>query len=490
MKQNSISLKNESLRSSTWLFSGKISIFFFQTLILAILARLVSPEEFGIMSASLVIYGFATVFSEVGIGPALVQHTNITEKHINTGFTSSMLLGVVLILSIYFLAEIFAIFMGIPEIKQVIRVLSILFFLESIKTTSYALLQKKMNFKYISIIESISYVLGYGLVSIILAYHKFGIWALVYGMITASVFQITLYILKVNHKWKFKIHWIELKELFSYSSGYTLARLANYAGNNGDNLLVGKLMGTSALGFYSRGYVLMIRPVNLIADSMMKALFPAFSSIKNQNFRLKSIILRAIELILTIGFSLSVLLFHFSDLIVLTLFGNEWTMTTPVIQAFALVVPLRLCYRVFDTYLKSTGKVYSLFLIQVVYMICTFSSVYLAHPYGIKAVAFSVVGAFFINYFLFLLIVVHSLGITFREWIKTNLKGLFWATIIILALAVSHIFCQYIGGTQIFGWIIDFSLIILCIAIGIYFLGSKMVPKDVLTMLHREKQII
>ena len=180
-------LTHRTLSGFVWMISGKGIRFFLQLIIIAVLARLLSPEDFGVVAAALVVINFSEIFSLLGVGPALVQRPTIEERHIKTGLTTSIFLGTLFAIIIIVLAPYISYFFDIEGLKPVLRVLSVTFVIHGAGTISESLLQRNLLFKWLTLAQVVSYFIGYGLVGIYMAHTNYGIWALVAANIVQAL---------------------------------------------------------------------------------------------------------------------------------------------------------------------------------------------------------------------------------------------------------------------------------------------------------------
>nr|HPM32700.1 oligosaccharide flippase family protein [Chryseolinea sp.] len=220
--------------------------------VLAVLARLVSPKVFGVMSIALVVLEFSKMFGQMGVGPALIQRAELEHRHLTAGFTLSLVMGLFFATLLIALSPLISVFFNMPDLKDVLRVISLVFLFDSFTLIAQALLQRNMRFKVVVSFEIISYTVGYGGIGIFLAYQGFGVWALV----NASLAQAFLFMMMLvwaqpfPKRLGYDVH--AIKDLLFFGGGFTLAKIGNYLATQGDNLVVGKTLGAGALGMYGR----------------------------------------------------------------------------------------------------------------------------------------------------------------------------------------------------------------------------------------------
>ncbi len=427
-------LKNETLGGFFWLFGGSGSQAVLQIIVLSILARLVTPYEFGVIGIALIVIRFSRIFSQMGMGPALVQRPELTQAHIRTGFTSSLLLGGFFALTLIASAPYVAAFFEMPELTAVLKVIALIFIIDSFVVVSQSLLQRKLKLKLYALAEVISYAIGYSTVGITLAYLGFGVWALVYARLGQVLIRSVIVSYLEPHSvipyWNHKA----FKELFYFGSGYTIAKIANYLAGQGDNLVVGKLLGADALGFYSRAYQIMVAPAALIGGSLDTALFPAMSTVQKNKKKLQNAFLRSIELIALASLPASAVIIVNAPEIVLVLLGENWTDVIFPLQILGAGMLFRVSYKISDSLARALGVVYKRAWRQIVYATAIFIGAYVGSYWNIDGVAVGVTIAIVVNFLLMAHLSLKELGTGWSPFFERHSRAL---ALSIITLVVS-----------------------------------------------------
>src|SRR2546426_696852 len=169
-----------------WLASGKAAYAGLQLVVLAVLARLVSPADFGVVSAALVVIGFSAIVSQLGLGPALVQRPDLEPRHVDTAFTASVLFGLALGGVLWAVAPAVAGFFRTPGVAPVMRALAWVFPLQGLGTTAESLARRDLQFRWLALLDAKAYGLGYGVVGVGLALPGWGVWAPVAGEVAEA----------------------------------------------------------------------------------------------------------------------------------------------------------------------------------------------------------------------------------------------------------------------------------------------------------------
>jgi len=301
-----------------------------------VLTRLLSPEDFGLVGMILVFTGFAAVFNDMGFGAALVQKLDLNQHHKNAVFWLSIVIGGLLTLIIAIAAPYIASFYRVPALQPLTVAISVIFFINAFATVKVALLQKAMNFRTISAAQLISTAFS-GLLAIYLAYSGFGVWSIVAMYIAGAILYVL--VLWAIAPWRpdFSLRWAALKDLSKFSRNLVGFSAFSYWTRNGDNLLIGRFVGSAALGIYARSYTILLLPVWQISAIISNVMFPALSAIQNDVGRVRDMYLKSISVISLVTFPLTLGLLVLSRPFVLALFGDNWAGMIPILQVFGIL---------------------------------------------------------------------------------------------------------------------------------------------------------
>ena len=307
-----------------------------QFVVSVILARLLTPSDFGLVGMIMVFTGFAALFGGTGFCSALIQRQGLQERHYSTIFWFNVILGLLLTLAFVAGAPLVSRFYNEPKLAVLTRLLSVNFLIGSFGMVQGAMLNRTMGFRAIAIIQiavgTVSGAAGIGM-----ALTGFGVWSLVVPRLLTS--PIDLFFLWSVTRWHPKAIFDRsaLKELLGFGSSATAVGILNYWERNADNLLVGKFLGTSALGIYSRAYSTMLLPVSQVWGVLSKVMFSALSRLQDDRARTKDIYLRCLSMIALVTFPMMMGLLCVADHFVLAVYGAKWAAVVRVLQILSLV---------------------------------------------------------------------------------------------------------------------------------------------------------
>jgi len=333
-------LNKQVISGSFWSAASNIGAQAVNFAVTIILARLLIPEDFGVIAISSVIVGVITLFQDLGMGSAIIQKKEIDEDHLATSFSVSVVTGLVIAALVIGISPIVASFYGKSILKSIIMVYSIGFVLSPLVSIHNSILTKNLEFKKIGILNVLNQVLSGG-ISVILALTNFGVWSLVLGKLVAQSMMIPVY--WKTAKWipKFRFRKSCFQDLFSFSSSLLGFNILNYFSRNFDNLVVGKYLGATTLGYYSVAYNLMLKPLELISWSVGRVLFPAFSRIQDEKERIRATYLKILRAISIVTFPMMTGLMIVAREFILTFYGGRWEPVVVPLQLLCIVGALQ-----------------------------------------------------------------------------------------------------------------------------------------------------
>lgn len=412
------SLLKITIRGVKWSTFGTAINAMAQLIVTISLTRLLDPSAFGLLAMASVTLRFGSYFSQMGIGPAIIQKNTITDDEIKAAFTSSMLLGILFFAIMWFAAPLTVGFFQTPEVINIVRIMALSFIISGFSVTSMNLLRRRMNFRRLAMIESMSFIVGYGVVGIVLAYRGFGVWSLVIcSLIQGSMTAIMAYV-SVKHKLSPTIKWQPYKELYSYGSRVSLINFLEFLGSNLDTLAVGRILGTMALGLYNKAFMLINLPVEYFVSSISKVLFPSFSQIKDQTDKLRKAYLSTF---LFIGIVLTSVCFGTipaSNEIILTLFGNKWIGSIAVLQILAVATPLNFLSHISAIICDSTSNLNVKLKLQFFYVISLSLLITILSRFGLIGIATAIAIGELLRFICYVIIMERILKIKYKDFVQ------------------------------------------------------------------------
>src|SRR5437867_9592077 len=214
-------LTRQTLGGLVWIGGGKVVYAGLRLLVLAIMARLLSPADFGIVGAALVVVGFSAIFSQLGLAPAIVQRPVLERRHLEAAFSASVLFGLLLGVLLWVSAPLAARFFHIPGVEPVLRVLAWMFPLDGLSAIAESQVQRELRFRWLATMEVLTFVLGYGVVGVVLALLGAGVWALVAAQMAQTALYTVILIVSRPPALRLLPDSAAFGELMYYGGGFT-----------------------------------------------------------------------------------------------------------------------------------------------------------------------------------------------------------------------------------------------------------------------------
>ncbi|MBU1122670.1 MAG: MOP flippase family protein [Candidatus Omnitrophica bacterium] len=381
-------LKKKIIRGLKWSGISQVGKQVSQFIVTVVLARLLSPGDFGLVAVAMVFINFALIFGELGLSSALVQKQNTFDTHFSSAFWLNIICSIVLTLVFIGLAPLIAAFYHNSALKPVLMVMSLNFVLVSFTAIQQTILQKEMDFKALAIRDIVAVIVS-GVVGIVLAYRGYGVWSLVYQLLMFTFVDGIL--LWFFSKWRPKfIFSIEaIKDIFHFSANVTGFNIINYFARNVAQLLIGKFLGFNALGYYALAYKIVLYPLQNISGVINKVMFPVFSRIQNDLKEVRNAYLKMVKAISLVAFPLMVSLFVFAPEFVHVFIGKKWEMIVFLIRIFCVCGIVQAVSITVGNIRLSQGQSRMQFKIGSIHFICMIIAIWIGLFWGIYGVAFS-----------------------------------------------------------------------------------------------------
>ncbi|MBN1266398.1 MAG: lipopolysaccharide biosynthesis protein [Anaerolineales bacterium] len=320
-----------------------------------ILARILAPEDFGLVAMGLVFIGYLEMLNELGVGHALIYHQGDVEEKSNVAFVMSVSVNVFLAVVAVFAAPLASFLFHEPQVIPIIRALSISFILSSLGSIHAARLKKELQFRKVFLPE-FGRAAAKGLVSITMALMGFGVWSLVLGQVAGVLISNILYWIVVP--WRPRLHFDPkvARSLLGYGSQIILVGIVGMIHKNVDYLIIGNRMDPEQLGFYTMAFRIPDLVILSVCYVVSTTLFPAFSKIQDNLVELRKGYLSSLKYISLLTVPLAIGLYLLSSEIITLFYSEKWSASIPVMQMLCLYTLFySLSFNAGDIY-KAIGK--------------------------------------------------------------------------------------------------------------------------------------
>jgi O-antigen/teichoic acid export membrane protein len=363
------------------------------------ITRILLPEDFGLVGMILIFMAVGQTLVDSGFGSALIWKKDPTPADYSTVFYFNISFSLVLYILFFLLAPFIAGFYDEPQLTNLIRVLCLNFIILSFSLIQQTVLQKRVDFKLLTYVNVAGSLIA-GIIALYMAIKGFGAWAIVIQILAKSF--ITSLLLWIFNKWRpiMVFSWFSLKELFNYGSKLTLAGLIytifQYLYFN----VIGKLFPVASLGFYTRAVQLQEFPVKTIASVFNRVAFPIFSTIQNDNERLKNAVSKTLRTMVFFTFPILLGLIAVSDQLIEVVLTEKWL---PASGYFKLLCFMGLFYTfqaINGEILKTKGKSSWVLKLEIITKTILVINIFITWRWGITAIIWGQMVTVFISYII------------------------------------------------------------------------------------------
>lgn len=379
-------LSELAIRGVFWSGGGQFARQLIQLPTSIVLARLLVPGDFGLIGMAMVFVAVAQMITDFGIGAAIVQSRELPPRAVASAFWANLLFAGALCVALLLGAPLIAAFFGERRVGPVLIALSAGLLLAAMTTVPRALLQRRMDFHGDSR-ASVFGALGGALAAIGAAATSLGVWALVLQSLVASLLTLLFTLIRASWWPRLVFSWSSIRGLVKFSTGVLGSNMLGYATRHADNLLIGRVLGSSALGYYSLAYRLMLFPLSQVSETIGKVMFPALANLRDDLARFRQAYLLSIGGIATITFPMMLGLLAVVDEFILVAFGAAWLPMRRVLAVFCLVGMIQSIGTTVGTIYLSTGRVRRLFVVSLCFTPVFIASFVVGLAWGLEGVA-------------------------------------------------------------------------------------------------------
>lgn len=410
-------LKQKAVKGLIWsgaqIWGGQIISF----VVILVLAHLLEPKAFGLLAYASVFISFIQIFVDQGFGDAIVQRTQIESGYLDTAFWTNLLSGIILTILCFAFSEHIGDLFQEPQITSILHWLSISFFLLGLSGVQQSILRRELAFKQLAIRSLISSITG-GIVGIIFAAMGFGVWSLVAQNLTNN--SVGVIVLWNISSWRprFAFSRNGFRDLFAFGSNIVGINILNFINRHADDFLIGYFLGPSALGFYTIAYKLLLTLTKALTGVTNAVAFPAFSRIKDEPERMRSIFCQAIRYTSLISFPIFIGIAILSSELIPAIFGPNWYSSIPVMQALAFIGVLHSVFYYNASAVLASGKPSWRLGVTLVSGVSNIIAFGVAVRYGIVAVAVAYVIRGYVLAPLEIWVVKKAIGLNIKIYLR------------------------------------------------------------------------
>lgn len=454
-------LKKKAVTGIAWTSIERFGTYFIQLIISIIIARILSPDDFGIIGMTAIFMAVANTLLDSGFGNALIQNQERNETDYSTAFYFNAVVGVILYAILYLSAPFIAEFYKTPILTPVCRVIGLSLILNSLTIPQTAKLTAEFRFKELSYITIIAQLIT-GIIAIIAAYYNAGIWALVLQNVSSCLLRILLieYVTRWIPTKKFSIQ--SFKWMFSFGSKILCSGIINTIYNNLYTLIIGKIYTPTQVGYYTQGDKFAVLPSSTLLQIVMKVAYPLMAEVQNDTEKLRTAYQKLLRIPTFILYPILVGIIVYAHSLIELLLGEKWIPAVPILQILCLGSFFDPLTHINLNILYVKGRTDLVLKLEVIKKSLAFLILFTMIPFGLWWLCAGRVLYGLVAYIINCYYTAHYIDFGFWEQMKYNIPIIFKALLMgagcycITFIEISPIL-QIIIGT-IFG-IISYTLI-------------------------------
>jgi O-antigen/teichoic acid export membrane protein len=413
-------LKERAVYGVKWSAASTFTITLLKYIKLALLARLLIPEDFGLLAMLLVVVGLGQIFSDMGISLAIIWKQDATKEELSSLYWFNIFTGIVISCAVFFASPLVAGFYHEPRLKSLVMLMSSVFLISSVGIPFQMILQKELLFKRLSESEIAATAIG-TIATVVLAFLGIGVYALVWGQIIDTTARAIILTLAGWRSWhpSLRLKAKELKPFIRFGVFNLGERLLNFLYTNVDYIIIGKFLGGEMLGIYTLSYQLVIEPFSRINPILTRVAFPVFSRKQGDDAALNRGYCELSAMVAFLTFPILVFTFSTSPLFVPLILGSKWIPAVSIIRILVILGAIRAMINPLGSVLYAKGRTDLAFYWNLIAVTGNTLVFWYMVRYGLYAIAWSENATTFIYYILSLLIL--------RKVIRLSYQGYFSA---------------------------------------------------------------
>lgn len=326
---------NKIVKGFAWTAIERFSIQFVQFILGIIIARLITPAEYGVLGILMVFINISQVFIDSGLGSALIYYNNSKKEDVQTTFTFNLGISSILFIILYFSSPYLETFFHLEQLAKYMQVSALVLFTNSLIVVPTALLKIRLDFQSLAISNLTSTVLS-GIIGVVMAYLGYGVWALIGQLLSKSFLQFIL--LFIQCKWipRLSFHKESFRRLYNYGIKIFSASCITKLIEEGTTFFIGKVLAPFSLGIYTRSNQFASLPATSLGTIVSSVLFPSLSALKNDKSKFNQIYINAIKYQGLLSIPLFLWLAMVCEPMIRLLLTEKWIAVVPVLQILSI----------------------------------------------------------------------------------------------------------------------------------------------------------
>jgi O-antigen/teichoic acid export membrane protein len=438
------SLTTRTLSGAKWSAIGRVAQQVVALSTTAVMARLLTPADYGLIGMCTFFLGFASIFRDLGMSSAVIQQKRVEEPLPSTAFWLNAIFGGLTCVACVLGAPLVARFYHTPALTNIMRSVSLAFLVSSLGSVPSALLSRAMAFRKVAVTEVVTTLAAAG-VGISCAWSGLGVWSLVAANLTSATTESLAFGLQSGWRPKWAFDFAQIRNIFGFSANLSGFQILNYFARNADNMLLGRYVGATALGFYQYAYTLMLYPLDHVSAALGRVMFPAFSQVQDDNQRFRIAYTRVCVVIAAMTFPMTLGLVAVAGPLIDVFLGPRWHPAARLLMILAPVGLVQSIVTMVGHIYMAKGRTDWMFRWGLFACPLLVASFVVGLPWGTEGVAISYAAVFYALTPAALAIPFRLIDLSLWEFVKRLMPALEYSLLMFLATIVTRIGLEQLG---------------------------------------------
>ena len=425
-----MSLKKKAVKGFAWNMLEGTGTQIISFIVFLVLARLLDPEDFGLVAMATISLAFFRIFKEFGFAAAIVQREDLKNGHIDTAFWTDILVNGTMMAITFLSAKGVANLYNDPRLELILQALSLLFFTAALSQVQSAILRRNMDFKTLAIRTLAAEVIG-GVTAISCAFSGWGVWSLVVKSLTSSFVGTLILWSLSNWRPRLKVSKDYFMDLFGFSINMFAANIVNFFGSKSDSFLIGYFLGPVCLGYYTIAQRLILLLTEFLGGAVNKVAWPIFSRLQNNPKKMRHGFYSASQILALIVMPIFLGIYSVASELVPLMFGSQWEKSIPVLKILVFLGIINSMNKMYDSIIVSIGKPSVWLAMRIAISVSNIVGVFVALHWGFGitgiALAYVIVSYIYLPVYLYILNIL--VNIKFSKYLTMLIAPIVAATI-------------------------------------------------------------
>lgn len=456
-------INQKSVSAVKWAAVGTVAMFGLQLVTQVVLARLLGPENYGLFAMGLLVMTFSNFLADFGFSWGLVQNQTLSEEDVRFTVTWQALTGLAAMLLVFFMAPWVAAYFKEARIGAVVAWMSVTCLINALTAVGSGLLRRQLDFRWLNIIQVLSYVVGYLLIGLPMAYAGAGVWTLVCAWLGQAVMALVLTYARTRFSLRPLLWYDGARRSTHMGMTVFVTNLCNWFLNNMDRVFLGRFLAAHAVGVYAVGYNLANTPNGLFLSALQPAFLATGAKLQDDLPRLRDTYLSVLATIWIVIAPLFVLLAVTAPALIAVLYGKVWQESGIVLSILALAMPAYITWGMSTPILWNTGGKHLESLLQLPLIVLAGLMLFLFAEQGAATVAVIAAGTLLARSLVVGTVACGRLHVRLADLAPLAARGAAmvflagagsWGGIVLGGLAGSHPLAAFLCGTVLGGMLL------------------------------------